>query len=213
MCKTILTMIALSLCLAYGFGPGSLSAHSQESAHRIAKGEKMAIQVLEQDDLNGAYSVASDGTIQIPLIPDRINAAGLTYDELAGKIKAELEKKLFYNATVIVSPYKGNEFSAKAGSVPEGGIIYVYGAVRSAGAVIIPKDEVLTISKVLIRCGGFGDFSDKQHVKLIRKSSVTGQPETKIVNMVDVIEKGKLDQDVEVRDGDMIVVPEKFFNF
>ena len=202
-----------ALCLLIISGLLCSTGYAQEPAQKISKGDKLFIKVLEQEDLNGAYNVSPDGAIQFPLIPERIKAAGLTYDELAQAIKSELEKKLFYSATVIISQYKGNEFGTDLASVPEGGIIYVYGAVRSAGAVIIPKDEVLTISKVIIRCGGFGDFSDKGHVKLIRKSPVTGQAVTKIVNMVNVIEKGKLDQDVEVRDGDMIVVPEKFFNF
>ena len=95
----------------------------------------------------------------------------------------------------------------------KGGVIYVYGQVGSPGAVQLPENEILTVSKVIIRCGGFRDFANKTHVKLVRKNSASGKPKTMIVNLVRVIDKGKLDEDVVVKDGDYIVVPEKFFNF
>jgi protein involved in polysaccharide export with SLBB domain len=66
---------------------------------------------------------------------------------------------------------------------------------------------------VIIRCGGFKDFANKKRVKLVRKFQATGKAQTTYLNMVEIIDKGRMEKDITVRDGDYIVVPEKFFNF
>jgi len=190
-----------------------LNIYAQETSPvTIAKGDKLTIKVLEQGDLNGAYSVSSDGTLEFPLITDRIKADGLTYDELAAQIKKKLEESYFYKATVNVSLFKGEEFGAESAN-QAGGVVYIYGMVGSPGAIRFPDDEILTVRKAIIRSGGFQNFANKRKVKLVRKSQVTGKSQIIILNMVDIIDKGKIEKDVALRDGDMIVVPEQFFNF
>ncbi|MEI8349006.1 MAG: polysaccharide biosynthesis/export family protein [Candidatus Omnitrophota bacterium] len=212
----IFTYLFLGIIVLYSltyFLPISVFAQAEQKPSQvIAKGDKLTIKVLEQEDLNGAYTVSSEGAIEFPLINERIPAVGLTYDELAQKIKEKLEEKYFYKATVIVSAFTGEEIRTNnASSV--GGVIYVYGMVGNPGAINIPEGEVLTVSKVLIRCGGFKDFANKGRIKLIRKSQATGKAQITYLNMVDIIDKGKVEKDIVVRDGDLIVVPEKFFNF
>jgi polysaccharide export outer membrane protein len=179
---------------------------------RILKGDRLTIKVLEQEDLNGAYTVYSDGVLEFPLIPKGIKAAGLTHEELATKIKEGLEEEYFYNATVIVTPYRKGDTSISRLKT-KGGIVYVYGRVSREGVVKIPNDEVLTVSKVIIRSGGFKEFANRKKVKLIRRSAATGKSETTVLNMVNIIDKGQLEKDVPVQNGDIVVVPEQFFNF
>jgi protein involved in polysaccharide export with SLBB domain len=186
--------------------------YSQNSPKVISRGDKLTIKVLEQEDLNASYTVGSDGAIEFPLINERIPAEGLTFNELAVKIKGKLEEKYLYQATVSVAAFTGEEPQLLT-SVPIGGVVYVYGQVGSPGAVKIPEDETLTVSKVIIRCGGFKDFANKKRVKLVRKFQATGKAQTTYLNMVEIIDKGRMEKDITVRDGDYIVVPEKFFNF
>jgi polysaccharide export outer membrane protein len=185
---------------------------SLDISKKIVKGDRLTIKVLEQEDLSGAYTVSSEGTVEFPLISERITAEGLTFEQLAAKIKEKLEGKYFYQATVIVSPFTGEEtaFSSRASI---GGVIYVYGAVNNTGAMIIPENENFTVSRAIIRSGGFKDFANKKKVKLIRKSQATGKTQITYLNMVDIIDKGKWEKDIIVRDGDYIIVSEKFFNF
>src|SRR6266446_6729035 len=42
------------------------------------------------------------------------------------------------------------------------GRIYVYGSVKGQGPQEIPADESYTVSKAIIRAGGFGDFANKR---------------------------------------------------
>lgn len=181
--------------------------------HIISFGEKLNIRVLEQEDLSGVYLVASDGKIEFPLLPEPVKAQGLTYSELAADLKQKLEKENFYKVTIIVSAFKGQEFVRSTKSDNQPNIVYISGMVVNPGSLEFFKDEQLTVSKVIIKKGGFKEFANKRKVKLIRKSPVTGKAQTTILNMVKIIEKGKLEDDVAVKDGDLIVVPEQFFNF
>ena len=195
------------------FSAGNFAVYSQEIfLGQILRGDKVSIEVLEQEELNGTYIISSDGILEFPLVSDVIRAEGLSLNELAAKIKEGLEKDYFYQATVIVKPAEEGVVE-EVSSKYEGGVVYVYGMVVSPGAIKIPEDEVLTVSKVIIRSGGFKDFANRKKVKLIRKSSVTGATKTIMVNLVNVLHKGKLEEDRAVQNGDIIVVPEKFFNF
>ncbi|MBX9725393.1 MAG: hypothetical protein K2X81_28610, partial [Candidatus Obscuribacterales bacterium] len=64
------------------------------------------------------------------------------------------------------------------------------------------------------RAGGFDQYADSSSVKIIRQDPKDPQKQRTIrVNIDAVIKKGQRDRDVDVLPGDVIVVPEKFFNF
>jgi protein involved in polysaccharide export with SLBB domain len=79
--------------------------------------------------------------------------------------------------------------------------------VQHSGGFDVPAGETITVSRAILNAGGFSDFSDKRHVRLIRKTG--GGEETKTVNVQEVLEKGKLAEDLVVQAGDLIVVPER----
>jgi len=64
------------------------------------------------------------------------------------------------------------------------GKVYLVGPVRMPGPEDIPSDEVLTLSKAILRAGGFTDFADKHHVKITRQGG-TGEidKETLVVDV------------------------------
>ncbi len=194
-------------------------ARANSSSDTVSPGSQLVIRVLEQEELSGVYRVSEDGALAFPLIRERISTAGMTFDDLAKKIADELKKNYFFNVTVLVSrfegqalspTYAGGEMTALRGSA---GTVYVYGMSRSTTAIEIPPDEALTVSKALIRCGGFGDFANKKKVKLYRKTALSEKTETIVVNVHEILDEGKLEKDVVVQDGDIIVVSEKFWNF
>lgn len=216
-CQKIFKIITIGCCF---FGTSVFAQANTPGT--ISSGEKISIRIAEQEDLSGTYAVSSDGTIQFPLIPEKISVAGLTYAECADILKNALEKSYFYKATVSVNHSDVADVTPEIPSpsiqnIPTAsmlaGVIYVYGKVNNPGVITIPEGEVLTMSKVIIRCGGFAQFANSRKVKLVRKNSATGRTQTIIVNLHNVIEKGKLDDDVVVRDGDLVVIPEQFFNF
>ena len=117
-----------------------------------------------------------------------------------------LEKDYFYKATVII----GLDFS----SMRSRGRVYITGEVKSGGPMEIPADETFTVTKALLRAGGFGDFANKRKVRLIRKKSENStETETIYVDVEEIIEKGRQDKDPVLNPDDMIVVPKKLINF
>ena len=83
---------------------------------------------------------------------------------------------------------------------------------RGPGPQEIPVDEVYTVSKAILRAGGFGPYANKRKVKIVRagKAGTTGKPI--YVDCADILDKGQWDKDVEVGPDDIVTVPEKWLN-
>src|SRR5207245_3809616 len=113
--------------------------------------------------------------------------------------KGALEKDYYYHATVILAVDRVSEKSR--------GRVYVYGSVKGQGPQEIPADESYTVSKAIIRAGGFGDFANKRKVKVTRKN---GKDFT--VDLKRVIEEGRNDEDMVLQPDDQIYVPQRFIN-
>ena len=94
-----------------------------------------------------------------------------------------------------------------ASSEKSRGKVYVYGSVKGQGPQEIPTDETYTVSKAVIRAGGFGDFANKRKIKVTRKN---GQDLT--VDLKRVIEEGHTEEDVVLQPDDQIYVPQKLIN-
>ena len=121
-------------------------------------------------------------------------------EELAYNIKSALEREYYYHATVILAVDRVSDKSR--------GKVYVYGAVKGQGPQEIPPDEIYTVSKAVIRAGGFGDFADKRKVKITRKDG-----QDMVVDLKRVIEQGHTEDDVVLRPDDQIYVPQRLVNF
>jgi len=155
--------------------------------------------VEDRDNESQHLRINDSGELEVPYV-GLVPASGRTCRELAYSVKAALEREYYYHATVIIAVDHVSEKSR--------GKVYVYGNVKGQGPQEIPADETYTVSKAIIRAGGFGDFADKKKVKLTRKGG-----ETVIVNLKRVIEDGRTDEDVVVQPDDQIYVPQRLVNF
>ncbi len=214
----IIVWMGISLFISPGLFPGEGSKDTQISppakGEVILPGDKLFIRVEEDKNFGGVITVSPEGYIILPLI-NEIKASGLTPQELAKIIKEKLEERFFRKATVSVLFYeKAKEIPSSTSRQESGkvGKVYIFGQVKSPGIVKIPPGETLTVAEVIILAGGFSDFANKKKVKLIRINK-KGEREVKILNMVRILEEGRLNEDVKVKDGDWIIVPRSFFNF
>jgi polysaccharide export outer membrane protein len=90
----------------------------------------------------------------------------------------------------------------------------VTGQVRNQGPQEIPSDETFTLSKAILRAGGLADFANKKKIKLMRKVGAhLDQTETIIVNLEEVMDRGRVEKDPVLKPDDLIVVPERLINF
>jgi protein involved in polysaccharide export with SLBB domain len=167
---------------------------------KLGSNDFVSFRVVEDRDNESQHLRVNDsGELEVPYI-GLVQAAGKSCKELAYTVKAALEREYYYHATVIIAVDHISEKSR--------GKVYVYGSVKGQGPQEIPADESYTVSKAIIRAGGFGDFADKKKIKLTRKNG-----ETVTVNLKRVIEEGRTDEDVVVRPDDQSYVPQKLVNF
>jgi len=177
-----------------------------DNEYRLATGDTISFQITEDKadpDNSGdalAIVVGDSGDVEIPYIGP-YPAVGKTCQELARQLKTELEKKYYYQATVIIS----------VKSMTSKGVVYVMGGVRTPGPMELPRDEVLTVSKAILRAGGFDDFADQKHVQVTRKEGGTNAVFT--VNVSAILDRSKIDEDRDAQPGDFIYVPEKTFRY
>jgi protein involved in polysaccharide export with SLBB domain len=181
-----------------------------DEKHKLGSGDRLSFRIMEdQVDTSEPLEpkglvVADTGDLEVPYI-GRVPAAGKSCKQLAQEIKAALEKEYYYQATVIIA------VELKARST---GKVYVVGQVRQTGPVEMPGDEELTLSKAVLRAGGFTDYADKRHVKVTRK--VDGEPggsKTITVDLNQVLEEGRTDKDMLLEPGDTVFVASRLFKF
>jgi polysaccharide export outer membrane protein len=167
---------------------------------RLGTDDFVSFRVVEdRDNLSQRLRVNDNGELEVPYV-GLVPAQGKTCRELAFNIKSALEKEYYYHATVILAVDKVSEKSR--------GKIYVYGAVKLQGPQEIPTDETYTVSKAIIRAGGFGDFADKRKVKVTRKNGGD-----LVVDLKRVIEQGHTEDDIVLRPDDQIYVAQRLVNF
>ena len=175
-----------------------------DDTYRLAIGDRISFRIEEDEDDPQELTVTDSGDLEVPYI-GRFPAAGKTCKELARALKVELEKEYYYRATVII---------AVDSMTKSRGIVYLVGAVRAPGPENIPSDEVFTVSKAVLRAGGFTDYADKRNVKITRKGSTPGAADqTLTVDVGEILEKGKIGSDLTLQPGDLIFIPERLVHF
>ena len=129
-----------------------------DDQHRLAIGDRLSFRIVEDEEDPKPLFVTDSGDLEVPLI-GRFPAVNKTCKQLARDLKTELEKEYYYHATVIVAVDVMTKSRGK---------VYLVGPVRMPGPQEIPSDEVLTLSKAILRAGGFGDYADKHKVRVTR---------------------------------------------
>ena len=184
-----------------------------DDKYLLAIGDRLSFRIVEDEEDPKPLVIADSGELEVPCI-GRYPAEGKSCKQLAAALKTELEKEYYYHATVIVAV----DLMARSH-----GKVYLAGAVRTPGALELPGDEVLTLSKAILRMGGFTDYADERSVKVTRKRKLkpgdnslnvaVRSDETTSVNVANILEKGKTEGDMVLESGDLIYVPERVVRF
>jgi polysaccharide export outer membrane protein len=157
--------------------------------YRLSQGDKLRIEVYKDTQLSQNVQIRPDGKITLPLIGD-IQADNRTPIQLRDTITSQLKTYMTNPVvTVIVVETKPT-------------VAYVTGEVNHPGAVTITDDQ-LTVLQALAIAGGLKDFADAKNIKIIRKSSKSGQPIT--FNYKEAIHGSA---PVYLHAGDTVVVPD-----
>lgn len=168
-----------------------------EAEYAIGPGDSLQIFVWDHQDLSTTIQVRPDGKISTPLVED-LQAAGQTPTQLARKIEDVLKEYVRTPVvTVIMQSFVG-----------EGGQ-----QIRVVGEAVSPQAlqfrQGMTVLDVIIEVGGLSEFAAGNRAKIIRKS---GAEQTEIrVRLNDLINKGKVEENIRMQPGDVLIIPESFF--
>jgi protein involved in polysaccharide export with SLBB domain len=180
------------------------SGYVLDDTHQLEPGDKISFQIIEDKKPLINLIVTDSTELDVPYI-GRVVVAGKTCQQLAAELKVLLEKDYYYHATVVIGLDSVDKVRGQA---------FLYGQVRSQGAIDILFNHNLTAGEAIVRAGGFGDFADKKSVKVIRnRDSKDAKKKVFEINMVDVLEKGKIEKDVILEPGDFIIIPTRMINF
>lgn len=169
-----------------------------KGTYKIGVDDGLQITVWRNPDLSTTVPVRPDGKISVPLVGD-VQAGGLTPEEVAAHIK---QKLAYYirdpNVTVIVANLRSHEFLSR---------IRVTGAVRTP--ISMQYRAGMTVLDAVLEAGGVNDFAAPNRTKLYRK----GKTKTEVfdIELGDILYKGKLETNYELKAGDIITVPERLF--
>jgi polysaccharide biosynthesis/export protein len=174
-------------------------ALAQSAGYRIQPGDQLAITVLEDDSLNREVLVLPDGSISVPLA-GTIGAAGRSVDAVENTIADRLASNFAVRPSVFVSVVAVNELGL---TFP----IYVVGQVGEPG--VREVEAGTTLLQAIALAGGLDRFAATKRIQLRRRDPSTGQERLYIFNYRAVERGGAIESMITMREGDVIIVPER----
>jgi len=151
------------------------------------------VRVYGEAELSGTFRVATDGTIDYPLV-GRVLVSGLRTGEIQKLLVEKLKDRILKDPQVVVTVKDRN--SQK---------ISVLGQVAKPGQVSYYPN--MTIVDAIANAGGFTGIAAKNSVNLRRE--VAGKIETHVFPVADISEGRS--PNVQVLPGDVLVVDERVF--
>lgn len=175
-----------------------------QSEYRVKPGDSLVVEVLEDNSLNRSVVVLPDGTINFPFAGS-VQAAGRNASEIQSALTSGIQSNFSNPPTVFVSIQP-----ALQNTVPSGGgtrtlDIYFLGEVNAPGLVEVKRGT--TLLQAMAVAGGVTRFAAIKRVQL-RRTDKAGVQNVITVNYKDLA-NGTASNAIELKDGDVILVPER----
>lgn len=193
-------VILLPILCGLGHGPPALAKSFE---YQVGGRDVLAVTVYEEDDLTKTVRVSDEGYITFPLLGE-VDVTGLTTGQIERKLEALLRDGYLKNpqVLVLVREYRSQE-------------VYVLGAVNKPGAY--PLTGRATLLELISRAEGAvmqeGHGRAGRILILLRPhdglNSTQNHREitTKTLDLHQLLVKGDLSLNFEVRDKDTIYIP------
>lgn len=194
-----LFMALLSLTLA------ATSAFAQ-SSYRIQGGDVISIEVLEDNSLNRSLLVLPDGTVNFPFVGS-VRVAGRTSGQVEQAISSGIAGNFATTPTVFVSVSSVTVPEGPAAVLGETMNIFFTGEVNRPGLTLVAPGT--TFLQAIGQSGGFTRFAATKRVQLRRTGRQSGQPQIFTINYRALANGASLANDIVLREGDVILVPER----
>lgn len=193
-------LAALLLLVGCSTGPATLPAAAAmpgNSEYVIGPGDQLGIFVYDNPQLSVNIPVRPDGRISTPLVSD-IMAAGKTPAQLGAELQARLQEYVKDpHVTVMVQNFVG----------PLNRQIRVIGEATDPQA--IPYRDGMTLLDVMIATKGLTRYAAGNRAVIVRR--IGDKQETIHVHLADLIKDGDISQNVAMRPGDTLIIPQTWF--
>lgn len=190
-------VLIVSGCSSSGRPPAApRSVASPDYNYIIGPADELSIIVWRNQDLSTSVTVRPDGKITVPLVED-VPAMGKNSTQLARDIEKALSKYIRDPVvTIILTGFVG----------PYSEQIRVVGEAAKPQA--LPYNQNMTLLDVMIVVGGITDFADGNKATLLRTSE---KNKLYSIRLRDLLRKGDLTANVDVKPGDVVVIPQSWF--
>jgi len=179
------------------YPPAPISAAAANYSYLIGPGDSLNIMVWRNPELSMQVPVRPDGKIAAPLI-DEMVVQGQDSVTVAREIEKQLGKYVRDPVvTVMVTNFVG----------PYSEQIRVIG--EAARPQALPYKQKMTVLDVMIAVGGLTDFAAGNEATILR--SVEGPGKQYSVRLKDLIKRGDVSANVEMRPGDVLIIPQSLF--
>ncbi len=181
----------------------SAGATHAQSDYRIRPGDLLQIEVLEDPSLNRAVSVLPNGQISFPFAGTLL-AGGRTIGQLQASLRNALSSNFAAPPTIFVGVQPFQDLTA-LGQPQLGPTIDVYfvGEVNSPGMVQVSPGT--TLLQAVAVGGGVSRFAAIKRIQL-RRTGADGVQRVTFLNYK-ALANGAVTTDIELKDGDVILVP------
>ena len=191
-----LLLAFLAGCASPRFQAAPVAASVSDYKYLIGPGDTMNITVWRNPELTMSVPVRPDGKISAPLVED-LPAIGKDPGTLARDIEMALAKYIRDPVvTVVVTSFAG-PYSEQ---------------VRVIGEAVRPQflayRQKMSLLDVAIAVGGLTDFADGNAATILRTSESGKQYS---VRLKDLVKRGDMSANVEMRPGDVLVIPQSWF--
>jgi polysaccharide biosynthesis/export protein len=181
----------VALALALSLTPiSSLAATPPAEAYLIEPGDVLEISVWREEDLQKAVIVRPDGGLSFPLVGN-VQASGKSIEQLQTEVADKLKKYIPDPAvSVAVQQLSGNK-------------VYVIGKVNKPGEFVVTRN--VDVVQALSMAAGMTPYAAANKIRILRRD---GGRQIAIPFAYGDVEKGeKLEQNIVLRAGDVVVVP------
>jgi len=170
--KLLAIFVAISLSASCGSPPRPVDLPRPVEATTVGTGDVIELHIVGEDKLPPFYTVASDGTVDLPYVK-RVHVAGLEPQQISDTVrKALMAGEILTDPSVSVSV---KEYNSKR--------VEVLGEVQKPGS--FPLQPGMTLLRAISMAGGFNSIANKGHVTIRRK--VKGGTRAATVSVDDII--------------------------
>ena len=183
----------------------SAVAANAQSDYRIRSGDVLQVEVLEDPSLNRAVSVLPNGQISFPFV-GTLRAGGRTIGQVQASLRDALASNFASPPTVFVgvNPFRDEAALSEARLGPTIDVYFV-GEVNNPGMIAVKQGTSL-LQAVAIS-GGVSRFAAIKRIQL-RRTGTDGVQRVTFLNYK-ALADGAVTTDIELKDGDVILVPER----